>query len=138
GEVGLAYAGWANEQDVGLFELDILFSGGTDALVMVVDGDGEDLLGLLLADDVFIQAVEDVLRRRDALASGGSTLGGGGSGVGTGLLIDDFAAQVHAFIADVDGAGPSNEPANLILVLAAERTVILNPISAVPCQSALP
>ena len=35
---------------------------------MVVDGDGEDLLGLLLADDVLAELVVDLLGGRDALA----------------------------------------------------------------------
>ena len=38
-----------------------------DALVVVVDGDREHLLGVLLADDVIVQHLEDFLRRRHAV-----------------------------------------------------------------------
>ena len=40
---------------------------GADALVVVVDGDREDLLRLLLADDVLAELLVDELGRRDAL-----------------------------------------------------------------------
>jgi hypothetical protein len=57
-EVGLAAAGGAKHQDVGLGQLDGLGARVThlllrlDALVMVVDGDGQRLLGGVLTDDV--------------------------------------------------------------------------------------
>ena len=34
-------------------------------LVVAVDGDGQDLLGVLLADDVLIELVDDLPRRGD-------------------------------------------------------------------------
>ena len=57
-EQRLAAAGRPDEQDVALLELDVLAGLGADALVVVVDGDGEDLLRLLLADDVLAQLVD--------------------------------------------------------------------------------
>ena len=60
---------------------------------MVVHGHGKDLLGLGLADDVFIQAGLDLLRREQAL-------------VGLLHLLldlvtgDDVAAGAHAVVAD--------------------------------------
>ena len=51
GKIGLAAAGGANEQDVGLRQFDILVLGGVrEALVMVMNGDRQDALGLPLAD----------------------------------------------------------------------------------------
>ena len=69
GQQRLAAAGGPDEQDVALLQLDVAagWRAGADALVVVVDGDGEDLLGLLLADDVLAELLVDVLRRRDAL-----------------------------------------------------------------------
>ena len=63
GQQRLAGAGGADQQDVGLAELDVVDGvAGVDALVVVVDRDGEDLLGLLLADDVRVELVLDLAR----------------------------------------------------------------------------
>ena len=69
GEVGLAAAGRADQQDVGLGELDVVVVGlprrwlaGLDPLVVVVDRDREDLLRVLLADDVVVEELEDLAR----------------------------------------------------------------------------
>ncbi len=78
---------------------------------MVVDGDREHLLGVLLADDVIIQNLEDLLRRGHAflgLHEGGLV-----------LLLDDFHAEFHAFIADEHG-WTRDELAHLVLALAAK------------------
>ena len=70
----LAAAGGAEQQDVRLAELDVLGADlGVDALVVVVDGDGEDLLGALLPDDVVVEDGLDLGRlghRREAEALG--------------------------------------------------------------------
>ena len=55
--------------------------------------------------------------------------------MGTRFFVDDFAAEVDALVADVDGARPSDEASNLVLVLAAERAVILHTVSAITGQS---
>ena len=63
GEVGLAAAGRTDEQDVALRDLDLvgtLLGGldravGADALVVVVDGDGEGALRGILTDDVLLE-----------------------------------------------------------------------------------
>ena len=69
GQQRLAGAGRPDEQDVPLLQLDVVdgLPRRADALVVVVDGDGEDLLGLLLPDDVLAELLVDVLRRRYAL-----------------------------------------------------------------------
>ena len=52
----LAHAGRAEHEDVGLLELDIVGAlVGPDPLVVVVNGNAEDLLGLLLAHDVVFE-----------------------------------------------------------------------------------
>ena len=50
----LAAAGWADEQDVALLQLDVVVAvePGVDALVVVVDRDREDALGAILSDHV--------------------------------------------------------------------------------------
>jgi hypothetical protein len=66
--VGLAAAGRADHQDVGLGQLDGLAVAvpgdrlGLDALVVVVDRHGKRLLGLVLAHDVLIQEGPDLHR----------------------------------------------------------------------------
>jgi hypothetical protein len=65
GKVGLAGAGRADEEHVALLQLDIVLQLGVDALVMVVDGDGEDLLRPVLPDDVVVEVLIEGLRRRD-------------------------------------------------------------------------
>jgi hypothetical protein len=65
-----------------------------DALVVVVDGDGEDLLGVLLADDVVVQELVDLTGLGQLVEA---DLGGLRQ-----LLLDDLVAQIDAFVADVD------------------------------------
>ena len=87
---------------------------GLDALVVVVDGDGQRALGGVLADDVALEEVAD--------------LGGLGQlveldvvGVGE-FLFDDLVAQVDALVADVH-AGARDELLDLLLALSAERAL---------------
>ena len=62
----LAAAGRADEEHVRLLELDVIdLVAGVDPLVVVVDGDREDLLGPLLADDVLVEGVLDLVRVRE-------------------------------------------------------------------------
>ena len=91
-----------------------IFSAGLDALVVVVDGDGQRPLGGVLPDDVALEEFAD--------------LGGLGQfvefdvvGVGE-FLFDDLVAQVDALVADVD-AGARNELLDLLLALSAERAL---------------
>ena len=66
GQQRLAAAGRADEQDVRLVDLDVrVVLGGHEPLVVVVHGDGEHVLGVLLADDVLVE-----LRRRSRAARG--------------------------------------------------------------------
>jgi len=67
----LARTGGPDQEDIRLLELDVV-SGAPriDPLVVVVDGDREDLLGPLLADDVLVEGVLDVTRRGSFSAAG--------------------------------------------------------------------
>ena len=85
---------------------------GVDALVVVVDGDGEDLLGPLLADHVLVEDGLDLGRlghRRQAVALR----------LVLDLLGDDVVAQPDALVADVDRRS-GDELLDLLLALAAE------------------
>ena len=97
GQQRLAAAGGPEQQDVGLGQLDAVLlrrRAGLHPLVVVVDGDREDLLGVLLPDDVVVEEVED-------LAGLGQVLEAQLGGLVT-LLGDDVVAQVDALVADVD------------------------------------
>ena len=99
------------------------------AFVVVVDRDREHLLGAILADDVRIEVFID-LGWGGQFSERQTRLGGSRRG---GFFVDDLAAQIHAFVADVDRARASNQPADLILTLTAKRTVILT-ASAACCR----
>ncbi len=130
GEVGLAAAGRADEQDVGLGDLDIVDDvgraervAGADALVVVVDGHREGDLRRLLADDVLLEEREDLLRLREVEFARGLFARFGET------FLDDLVAQFDALVADVD-AGTGDELLHLLLAFAAEGT--LEQIGALP------
>src|SRR4029453_14102154 len=114
-EKGLAGPGRTDEKDIGLLELDVArFATRLDALVVVVDGHGEDLLGPVLPDHVLVEH--------------GLDLGGLGEAANLltllllPLLRDDVVAELDAFVADVHG-GARDELADVVLALAAERAL---------------
>ena len=115
-EQRLAAAGRAQQQDVGLGQLDrvLVLAAGLDALVVVVDGDREGLLRGVLADDVAVEELEDLLGLGQLVPLELSRLGE--------LLLDDLVAQVDALVADVD-ARSRDELLYLLLALPAERTL---------------
>jgi hypothetical protein len=102
------------EQDVRLAQLDVVGAHlGVDALVVVVDGDREDLLGALLTDDVVVEDGLDVGRlgnRRQPKVLA----------VLLDLLGDDVVAQPDALVADVHRR-TSDELLDLFLALSTER-----------------
>ena len=117
GHERLARPGGPNQQDVRLLELDLLVGGalaGAHPLVVVVDRDREDLLGVVLTDDVLGEEVVDLVRlwqlgERDLLRGGQ-------------LLVDDLVAEIDALVTDVY-PGPGDELLDLFLGLAAERAL---------------
>ena len=115
GEQGLARAGRADQQDVGLRQLDVVVLRRVGKpLVMVVDRHREHLLGVLLADHVVIENVADLLRGRNPVARLHER--------GLRLLADDVHAQLDALIAD-ENRRAGDQLANLVLALAAEGAV---------------
>jgi hypothetical protein len=81
------------------------------ALVVVVDGDRERPLGGVLADDVLLEDLVDLLRFGQVLQLDRRRSGE--------LLVDDLVAEVDALVADVD-AGAGDQLFDLALRLAAE------------------
>ena len=118
GEQGLAGAGRPDQQDVRLGQLDVVAAArlllDLDALVVVVDRDGELLLGLFLADDVFVEELLDFLGDRQRRA-------GSAPGLEAVVVGDDVVADLDALIADEHGRA-RNQLADVVLVLVAERT----------------
>src|SRR5712692_9495470 len=116
-EQRLARAGRADQEDVGLGELDlVVLREVLEPLVVVVNGDRQDLLRQLLADHVLVEDVADLARRRQV------GLGGLAALVRRALLADDVVAQLYALIADKYGGAGDKFP-HLVLALAAEGAV---------------
>src|SRR3954454_352963 len=113
GEEGLAGAGGPEQHDVGLLQLDrVLVRGaGLHALVVVVDRDRQRLLGVVLADDVAVEELVDLLGLRQLVELDVRAL--------RQLFLDDLVAEVDALVADVD-PGACDELLDLFLALAAE------------------
>src|ERR671918_692357 len=112
GEKRLPAARGPEQEDVRLRELDVVLVGRhLHTLVVVVDGDRERALGLLLADDVVVQDRVDLLRPREVVEVELRRRGQ--------LLVDDLVAEIDALVADVD-ARAGDELLHLPLALAAE------------------
>src|SRR5689334_15626988 len=80
-------------------------------LVVVVDRDRELLLGLLLADHIFVQELLDFDRHRQR---------GARTAIEFVVVRDDVVADLDAFIAD-EYRRSRNELADVVLVLVTER-----------------
>ncbi len=85
-----------------------------DALVVVVDGDGQRSLGGVLPDDIALEELADLDRL-------GQFVEFYVVGVGE-FLFDDLVAEVNALVADIY-AGARNELFDLLLTLPAERAL---------------
>src|SRR3989475_139556 len=115
----LAHAGRTDQQDVALVELDLVVTGAVrvDALVVIVDGDGERLLGLLLADHVLIQHLLDLGRGGDL----GDRLGD----FPLFVLRQDLVTQGDALIANVDRRSRDELPDRVLRLAAEGATQVL-------------
>ena len=113
GQQRLARPGGPDEQDVRLLQLDLTAAprGDLVALVVVVDGDGEALLGLELADHVLVEEAVDL----DRLGKAHPAF----LFLAFPLLGDDVQADVDALVADVDGRA-GDELAHIPLALVTE------------------
>src|SRR4029077_18842557 len=108
----LAAASRSEQEDVRLLELDlVVLRPHLDALVVVVDRDGERPLRLLLGDDVVVEDGVDVARARQVVEVE--------LGRARQLLVDDLVAEIDALVADVD-ARAGDELLHLALALAAK------------------
>src|SRR5581483_1995495 len=104
--------GGPEQEDVRLLQLDVaVVRAHLDALVVVVDGDREGALRLLLRDDVVVEGGVDLLRARQVVEVERRR--------GRELLVDDLVAEIDALVADVD-AGPGDQLLDLALRLPAE------------------
>src|SRR6202165_5246201 len=119
-KVGLPAAGGADQHDVRLLQFDVAYLlRRLDPLVVVVDGDREDALGVVLADHVLVERGADGLRVENEAAL--SLLRGGGPAV----FLDHFVAEVDALVADED-ARARDQLADLVLALSAERAACVS------------
>ena len=79
-----------------------------------MDRDREHLLGVVLADDIVVEDLADLLRGRNIVARFRQQ--------GLVLLADNVHAKLDVFVTNEDGR-PGNELAHLVLAFAAERAV---------------
>ena len=143
-EQGLAAARGAEEQDVALFDLDVVvegflfphfrlrrvhvlgegelsppLSGGVrervDALVVVIHRDGEHLFGVVLPDDILVEFCLDL--------GGLFELDGRGRLLAA-ALVEHILAKFYALVADENVVRPRDELFGKFLPLAAEGTVL--------------
>jgi hypothetical protein len=81
---------------------------------MAVNGDGQHLLGVFLADDVFVQVRENLARRGNSveklLARTAAAF----------FLVEDRLAQLDALAADVDVARTFYQGADVSIALSAK------------------
>ncbi len=131
GQQGLAAAGGPEQQDVGLGQLNVGVAprANLHPLVVVVDRHREDLLGVLLADDVVVEEVVDVLGLGQLVEAELSRLGQ--------LLFDDLVAQVDALVTDVD-ARAGDELLHLLLRLPTEGALQKVPATIADPRHLLP
>src|SRR5712691_11731537 len=119
-QIGLAAAGGADQHDVRLLQLDVADQlRRLNPLVVVVDSDREDALGVALADHVLVEPGADRLRVGDE--AGLRLFRGGGPAV----FLDYFLAEVDALVADED-ARARDQLADLVLALSAERAACVS------------
>ena len=102
-----------------LASLDVVLGAGRpgarlQALVVVVDGDREHLLGALLADHVLVEDLLDLV--------GLGKLVAGALGAILELLADDVVAELDALVAD-EHRRAGDQLADFVLALAAEGAV---------------
>jgi hypothetical protein len=94
------------QQDVRLREFNlVVLVLVMEALVVVVDGDRQHLLRMILANHVIVENLADFLRRWDPVP--------GFAQSGLGILAADVRAQLNAFIAD-EHRRPGDELADLM------------------------
>ena len=86
-------------------------------LVVAVDGDGQHLLGVLLADDVLVELGDDLAAAWGSCVNSCLLVPRRRA-----FLVEDRLAELDALAADVDVAGSFDQRADVAIALAAERT----------------
>ena len=130
GQQGLADTGGSQQQDVRLLQFNVCALAAQDALIMVVDRDGQHTLGLVLTDDILVQTLLDLCGGLDVdgeIICGLDTRPAGAAAAGAGavaarmirLVREQVGAEADAFAADVH-AGADDHPLHFVLMFAAE------------------
>src|SRR5215469_7802555 len=118
GQQGFSGARRADQKDIGLAELDFArLLVEEDAFVVVVDSDGELLLGAILADDIAVEKLLDFRRARQAARRGG--------GLFALFVFENRLADADTLVADVRPGvvgRRTDELLHLFLRLVAEGT----------------
>ena len=105
----------ADQQNIRFREFDIItLCAMGQALVVVVNGDREDPLGVILTNHVVVENLADISWPGDAVARLDKRR--------LVLLTDDVHAEFDTFVADKDGR-PSDQLPDLMLALATKRAV---------------
>ena len=124
----LADTGGAQQQNVGLLQFHIRTFAAQDALIMVVNGDRQHTLGLILTNDILVQPVLDLSRSQDIDIQTIHSLHPGTACAAARaavcfrvlrLIREQIMAQTDALAADVD-TGADDHPFHFVLMLAAE------------------
>jgi hypothetical protein len=105
-----------SKQHVGLGQFDVVVATrtGLNALVVVVDGNRENLLCFDLTDHELVQEGRDFAGRRNLVEDG--------LGAVTEFVGDDFVTERDALVTDVHGRA-GDQFANLLLTLGAETAL---------------
>ena len=124
----LADTGGAQQQNVGLLQFHIRTFAAQDALIMVVNGDRQHTLGLILTNDILVQPVLDLSRGQDIDIQTIHSLHPGTACAAARaavcfrvlrLIREQIMAQADTLAADVD-TGANDHPFHFVLMLAAE------------------
>ena len=130
GQERLAGAGRPEQQDVRLIDFDVgAFGAQRQPLVVAVNGHGQNLLGVILADDVIVQMGDDFARRgnsREELLAAAAAAA---------FLVEDRLAKLDAFAANVNIAGPFDQRPDVAIALSAKRTESVLLRRATPASS---
>ena len=105
-----------DEQHVAFRKLDfVLLDTGIQTFVMIVDRDGQDLLGLLLTNDVFVEDLIDLHGDAQLAARAARRLL-------LNFLTNDVVTQLDAFIANKNGRA-CNQFAYFVLAFPTKRAI---------------
>ena len=115
-EEGFAGTCGTNHENVGFLKVDaVIGRRKRNALVVVVDGDGEGFFSVVLPDNELVESGEDFLRFGES--------GGGIGGFGMKFAGDYVGTDLSALVADIGAVVALNEAVDLTVGFAAKRTM---------------